>query len=106
MLKLVIKARLIPACIECMLCPCIEASNQARMDTMRKKYLVPEHLLIMMLSPGASVCSACSASSCAAGQYLSGCGGASAGTCAWCTAGSYSVSSGELLAEQKAADSV
>jgi len=49
------------------------------------------------LLAGASACSACSASSCVAGQYLSGCGGASAGTCAACPAGSYSNTSGKHL---------
>jgi hypothetical protein len=49
----------------------------------------------LVSSPGASVCSACVASSCFAGQYLSGCGGASAGTCTACLAGSYSTSSGK-----------
>ena len=43
---------------------------------------------------GASACFACTAASCEAGQYLSGCGGVSAGTCAACPSGSYSSSSG------------
>ena len=46
---------------------------------------------------GASACSTCSASSCVAGQYLSGCGGASGGTCAACPSGSYSSGSGVRL---------
>ena len=44
---------------------------------------------------GVSVCSTCSASSCVAGQFLSGCGGALAGTCTACPPGSYSGSSGK-----------
>ena len=51
----------------------------------------------LMLSAGSFVCSNCSASSCVAGQHLSGCGGASAGTCASCPAGSFSISSGACL---------
>jgi hypothetical protein len=45
-------------------------------------------------STGYKPCSACSASSCLAGQYLFGCGGASSGACAPCPAGTYSVASG------------
>ena len=53
-------------------------------------------LVLLLRSPaGASVCSTCSASSCSAGQYLSGCGGSSAGTCTQCAAGSYSISTGK-----------
>lgn len=48
-----------------------------------------------MLGSGASACTICSASACVAGQYLSGCGGALAGTCVACPAGSYSSSSGK-----------
>ena len=48
------------------------------------------------LSPGASSCATCSAASCPAGQYLSGCGGASLGTCGACPSGSFSSSSGKL----------
>ena len=44
---------------------------------------------------GLFICATCSASSCVAGQHLSGCGGASAGTCTSCPAGNYSISSGK-----------
>ena len=44
---------------------------------------------------GAPACTTCSAASCTSGQYLSGCGGSSAGTCALCPAGSYSASAGK-----------
>ena len=46
---------------------------------------------------GASKCSTCTsmAMSCLNGQFLSGCGGVSAGVCANCPAGSYSNSSGK-----------
>ena len=56
------------------------------------------HRLILgcaLLGPGASVCSACSSSSCTAGLYLSGCGGSSAGACALCPSGSFSISPGK-----------
>jgi hypothetical protein len=43
---------------------------------------------------GALICSACSAASCVAGQYLGGCGGTSAGTCVACPSVSYSTSAG------------
>jgi hypothetical protein len=43
-------------------------------------------------SPGPGSCSTCSAAACSAGQYLSGCGGASPGSCVSCPSGSYSAS--------------
>ena len=51
---------------------------------------------LVFLRSGAYVCSNCSASSCVAGQYLSGCGGASAGACAPCPSESFSIKPGKL----------
>jgi hypothetical protein len=47
---------------------------------------------LVINSPGPGSCSICSAAACSAGQYLSGCGGASPGSCAACPSGSYSAS--------------
>ena len=54
--------------------------------------------LSTLLRPDTSACTTCSSAFCPPGQYLSGCGGASAGACVACPSGSYlSNSPGKLV---------
>ena len=54
------------------------------------------HVQLLLNRAGASFCSSCVASSCLAGQYLSGCGEMSAGTCKACPSERYSALAGKL----------
>jgi hypothetical protein len=53
-------------------------------------------LALTVLCSGASACVDCTAASCKVGQYLSGCRGVSAGSCATCPAGGFNLIPGKF----------